>query len=332
MRYLFFLTGFLLAASAMTQPLLSLEKIEAILAGEEALLAADWPGAYAIYDTLHREDTTDPAGYLFRAGVLQAEMTDREENLYGARFNVLLDSTRYLAKQRLRNCSRCDSALYSLYLGHQYAYRSLWESRFGSGLAALGSVMKAKAAYEDGLKADSTLYDLYLGLGSYHYWKSVKAGFLRTIGLFGDDRAQGIQEIKRAIDSSLFSGKSARAALIWIWINEKDYDSAVSLATEMSQQYPSGNTFLWPLGEAYFKSGQYAPATETYNKILERLKTEPGNYYNVIEAVYWLVLSFDKLGAKKKKDSIAAYIDSIYKDIPKEIRRKQRSRLGYLQK
>jgi tetratricopeptide (TPR) repeat protein len=332
MRYFPFFIVFFLAGSLTAQTLLSSEKIESILAGEEALLAADWPAAYAIYEKLHREDTTDPAGYLLRAGLLQAEMTDREENLYGIRFNTLLDSTRFLAKRKLLSCSRRDSALCYLYLGHQYAYRSLWESRFGSGLAALSSGIKAKDAYEDGLKADSTLYDLYFGLGSYHYWKSVKAGFLRTVGLFGDDRVQGIKEIKRAIDSSLVSGRSARAALIWIWINEKDYDSAISLATEMSQQYPSGNTFLWPLGEAYFKSEQYASAAEAYNKILERLKTEPGNYYNVLEAANWLGLSFDKLGLRGKKDSIASYIDSIYQNIPKEIRRKQRSKLGYLQK
>ena len=92
----------------------------------------------------------------------------------------------------------------SLYLGHQAAYRSLYEARFGSRFSALTYGLKAKGFYRDGLAADSALYDLYLGLGSYHYWKSAKAGILRTAGIFNDDKEKGISEIRKAIDSSLF--------------------------------------------------------------------------------------------------------------------------------
>lgn len=306
------------------------EKIEIILEGQEAILNGYWEDAYRIYDELHQIDTTDPAGYLFRAAVLQAEMMDKEENLYGNRLKSLCDSTKLLSERRLNGCSLQDSALCYLYIGHQYAYRSLWEMRFGSKISALSCGFKVKGQYHKGLKVDSTLYDLYLGLGSYHYWKSVKSGILKLAGIFKDDKDKGIAEIELAVDSSLFSKEASRAALIWIMIREKNYDSAIALSKVMLQKYPDGNSFLWPLAESYYRAKRYEEAAGIYSLTLERLQDNPGNYYNIIESTYWLCSSYEKLGEKDKAKESAAYLSSVYSDIPRGIRRKQRSKLGYL--
>ncbi|MCX6827455.1 MAG: hypothetical protein NTV06_09385 [candidate division Zixibacteria bacterium] len=294
------------------------------------LLNSRWGEAKAIFMELHRRDTTDPAGYLFRAAILQAEMIDKEANLYGTEFLTLLDNTKLFAKLKLSNCNRSDSALCFLYIGHQYAYRSLWEARFGSNWSALNYGLKAKGEYHKALAVDTTLYDIYLGLGSYHYWKTARAGLLRTAGIFRDDREKGIREIKLAADSSLFSRETAHAALIWVFINEKQFDSAITLSGAMNRLYPEGNSFLWPLGEAYFKSGQYIRAAEIYDTLWRRIRKDPGNYYNLIESGYWLCISYGKIGGKIEVRQKTAYFDSIYQDIPKEIRRRQRSKLGEL--
>ena len=166
----FSLLAFLLLLTPIQSTLLTPEKLEHIDNGLSAMLNGEWDRAYGIFDDMHRRDTTDPGGYLFRASVRQAEMIDREEDLYVADYFALLDSVIVHAEKLLISCTTRDSALCYLFIGHQYAYRSIWEARFGSKFAALGDGFKAKGWYRDGLEIDSTLYDLHLGLGTYHYW------------------------------------------------------------------------------------------------------------------------------------------------------------------
>jgi len=259
-------------------------------------------------------------------------MTDKEENLYGGKFLTLCDSAQTAAEVKLENCTRRDSAFCYLYLGNQYAYRSIWESRFRSNFSALKPGMKAKSAYQKGLEVDSTFYDLYLGLGNYHYWKSVKSGLLRSFGLFKDERERGIEEIELAADSSLFSRDAALSALIWILIDRKDYESAMIPAMELNRKYPNGNTFFWPLGEVYFKSGQYEKTAEIYDMLYQRLTNAPGNYYNIIECLDRLYHSFDKLNNSDKKRETISELRALYNNIPEEVRRKQKEKLSDLMK
>jgi len=309
---------------------LTAEKTGLIRDGQTLLLNGQWDNAYALFVRYHRNDTTDPAGYLYRAAALHAEMMDREENMYGVKFEWLCDSTRLWAQRELKSCTARDSALYRLYVGHQYAYRALWESRFGSDLASLNFGIKARNQYLKGIEIDSTLYDIYLGLGNYHYWKSVKSGILKFAGIFKNEKKAGIREIMLAADSSLFSSDASKSALIWIMINEKDYDSAIALCGELREKYPNGNSFVWPMAEAFYKSGQYDKAAENYDFLLSRFKKEPGNYYNLIEAAYWLSLSYEKMGQNKKALGTVNYLRKVYKEIPPIVKRREKSKLAYL--
>jgi len=322
----------LLIPMSVSGQILSPNRIDIINRGMNLMLGGQWREAYDTFSELHLTDSNNPAGYLFRAGVLQAEMIDREENLYSKELKALLDSVEMYTKERMKFCIREDSAVYYLYLGHAYAYRSLRESRFGSKLSALSDGFKAKGRYMDGLKADSTLYDLYLGLGSYHYWKTVKAGILRTFGIFKNDRQKGIDEIQLAADSSLFSKDAARSALIWIMINDKEYDSAIEMSKALIQKFPDALSFYWPLAQSYYKKENYREASNIYRMILDRQKQSPGNYYNLIEAVHGLYFALDKSGENGKAYNVLKYLNSVYADIPKKTRHEQRSKLWSLRR
>jgi len=312
--------------------ILSPDRLDLINRGMASMLGGHWQEAYDTFSELHLTDSNNPAGYLFRAGVLQAEMIDREENLYSKELKALLDSVEMYTEERMKLCSREDSAIYYLYLGHAYAYRSLREARFGSKLSALSDGFKAKGRYMDGLKTDSTLHDLFLGLGSYHYWKTVKAGILRTFGIFKNDRQKGIDEIQLAAESSLFSKDAAQSALIWIMINDKEYDTAIEMSKTMIKKYPDALSFYWPLAQSYYRNENYEKASDIYRIILDRQKQAPGNYYNLIEAVHGLYFALDKSGENGKAYSVLQYLDSVYTDIPKNTRHEQRSKLWSLRR
>lgn len=274
----------------------------------------------------------DPAGYMFEAAVMVGRMTDREEDLYHERFLPLLDSTQAMIDSALAGADVQRTSWLYLFRGHVEAYRSLYQSRFGSFISAVKSGMRAMDNYEKGLKADSLNYDLYLGAGSYHYWKSAKAGLLRFLMIFKNEKQQGIEELRLAADSSLVFRDAARSALIWVWLNEKQYDSVLAEGGAFAGKYPGGKAVLWPMAQAYFEKRQYRSAIELYEEIRRRTEEDPGNYFNMIECDYEIGRCYERLKLTDSARTVSKRVDEYEEKIPDKIKKRQRSKLKFLKR
>lgn len=329
--------GFLLAVfvfvsmSAFAQPYPDSARLVELHDVQVALYNERFADADSIARLMIVRTPEDPSGYLFRAAAMLSEMTAYEENLYDKLFTNLIDTTIALAAHGSAQSEGATRAWMQLYLGHAHAYRALWESRFGSFIRAVRNGFAARNEYHKGLDADSSVYDLYLGLGSYHYWKSARAGMLRWMGLFSNDKDRGIHELRLAADSAIVFRDAARQALIWIMLDRKEYDSAIVLAREAHEAYSGGNLFLWPLAQAQYEAKKYRDAIETFRMIRGRLDTTRGNYYNVIEADYRLSMCYEKVQEMDRARTIARGVREYLDDVPKRIRQLHRGALEYLQ-
>lgn len=242
--------------------------------------------AEILIDSLWTHDGPPGFCHFFRAVVYQARMMAAESDFLEKEFFAALDSVETDARAMLARGG--DSALAQCFLGHSHSFRALYFGRAGSILKALKHGFKAGRAYGTGYDIDSTFHDIALGLGSYRYWKSVKTRLVNWTPLFKNERQNGIDLLHLAIDSSEISADPARVSLIWVYINEKRYPEAIRLADEMQHRHPEGMIFQWALGIAHFKNSDFSSAARIYRTILDRLAVDPGNYYNVIEAAYYL--------------------------------------------
>ncbi|MDZ4722445.1 MAG: hypothetical protein SGI97_00815 [candidate division Zixibacteria bacterium] len=273
----------------------------------------------------------DPGCYLIQAAIEMAKMAFFEDNLYPD-YAKLLDTLRMKAQMVSDSGSASTKSWMHLFVGHSKAYGSIRESRFGSLYSAIRLGLAAKSEYEAGLALDSSIYDHYMGIGTYHYWKSAKAGMLRWIGLFKNDRALGIKELYIAADSAQIFKESARSGLIWIWINKEKYDSAIAVAEEMQKAYPDGTSFLWPMAQAYFAKRDYVNTARIYRLIRDKIDDTPGNYFNLIECDYFISKCLVIL--ERKDEAIAAARDfAVYqKQIPNSTYNRQKSHISFLRK
>ncbi|MBN1213024.1 MAG: tetratricopeptide repeat protein [candidate division Zixibacteria bacterium] len=303
-----------------------------LIEAQRVLFNDRFEAADSLYSVYIEQYPDDPAGYFYKAAALLGEMSDREENLYSEQFIHLLDTVEFLTAVRLDSEDPRVRAWMYLFSGHARAYRSLWEARFGSLLSAVRTAFKARADYDEGLEQDSTLVDLYLGLGSYHYWKSARAGIFRWFGILKDDKDRGLEELYKAWRGSTISRESARAALIWVWLDCEEYDSVITIAREVLEKFPGGKSFLWPLAQAYYEKKDYTAALEIYQKLRTMIAPAPGNYYNLIECDFYLNQCYDELGktdeARRAARDFKAYLDKV----PGEIRRKLRLHIGHLKR
>lgn len=305
-------------------------KVQALTEGQMLLFNDRFSTVDSLYDSYIAEYPNDPAGYLFRAAALMGMMADREEKIQVEKFKALLDSVESITDKAIDSCDEQTRAWLYLMKGHAKAYRSLWESRFGSFLSAVKLGFSARSEYSNGLRADSTCYDLYLGLGTYHYWKSAKGGLLRFLRILKNEKDKGIEELYLAADSSLLSRDAARSALIWVYLDRKQYDSVVTIAGEFVSRFPYGKSFLWPLATAHHSRKQYQEALATYQKIRKHTEVESGNYFNLIECDYYICRCLEKLDRQREAIREARQVSRYYNSIPGNTRERQRTKLVYL--
>ncbi|MCK5126438.1 MAG: bacterial transcriptional activator domain-containing protein [candidate division Zixibacteria bacterium] len=249
--------------------------------------------AGAVIDSLADSDCSRPFIFLSYSTLYQSQMMTAESEFLEKEFYSALDSLEFYSELMLETGQ--DSAMAYFLLGHNKAFRSLYDGRAGHTWSAIKKGLGARNAYSKAFDIDSTLYDIGLGLGSYRYWKSVKTKAINWTPLFKNEKKNGIELLRLAADSSEISQDAAVSSLIWIYISEKRYGEAIRLADEMRLKYPKGLTFVWALASAYYKFGDCPAAIEMYRTINRRVAGNPGNYFNYIESAFYIVKCLDEI-------------------------------------
>ena len=239
--------------------------------------------AYGSCGRLNDTIPGQPIYHLAYASVLHAEMFDAEEYGRGKTFIAHIDSSIKVLKKWTDD--NPDDPWGYFFLGSAYGYKATWHGQKKSWLKSLIDGLKAKGKFAKALKIDSTLYDAYTGMGNYHYWSSAKLG--KYIPFLPDNRDKGLEELKLAADSSIFSKKPAVFGLAWALIHEKQFSRAVKVGRRLYEETSGGRASLWILGGVYWRMGNLRYAERYYGELIESLQQAGGqNYYNLIFCGY----------------------------------------------
>lgn len=299
-----------------------------ILEGIQASFQENYPLAESKFDTLTQIAPQDPAGYFFKAALYHAQMIDYENNFREEEFYDQVDVAKKLARKRLKK-EKNDAWSY-LILGNAYGAKAVYEAKKGSWWAGLNEGLRAKSFLKEAIKRDPELYDAYVGLGSYHFWASVMTKAFWWLPFVGDNREQGIAEMKLAYEKSTFSQAASASGLIWMYIRQEEYDQAISLAQKMQSQYPRGKSFLWALAEAYYDKGDWNNALLNYLELSERIEkknssSNPDQSYNLIECRFYIANCLFSLGRYPECDSVCQKILNL--PLTEKIEKRQKDKL-----
>jgi tetratricopeptide (TPR) repeat protein len=249
----------------------------------------------------------DPIGYFYVAASIQTMMDDYRNYSYQDEFNKYMDLTIKTAeaKSKQKHLTADDY----LYLGGAVGYRGIHKALTGNWPGAFVDGLKGKGYLEDALKLNPKLYDVYYGLGSYHFWKSLKSKIFWWLPFVADNRQMGIDMIKLAIEKGRFARDDAQLALVRIWVENKEYDKAFAQIETLQKKYPHKPFLFWFLAQAQRDNKMYDGAILTYRQLLEALTSSP--YYSPageVECRYDLALTYYDKG---DLDDALAQVDSI---------------------
>jgi hypothetical protein len=304
-----------------------------ILEGIEATFQESYLLAESRFKTLIEMAPEDPAGYFFKAALYQAQMIDHESNFKEKDFYKNIKTAKKFARERIKRDNK-DAWAY-LILGNTYGAKAVYEARKGNWWSGLNNGFYAKSALKETIKHDPELYDAYIGLGSYHFWASVKTKAFWWLPFIGDHREKGISEMKLAYEKSIFSSGAAASGLIWIYIEEKKFDQAISLAQKMQSKYTQGKYFLWALAQAYFDKRDWNNALLKYQELLERVERNhasknPDQFYNLIECKFFIANCLFSLGRYGECATLCQEILNL--PLNEKIKKRQETKLKKIQR
>ena len=246
----------------------------------------------SIFRELEEMYPNHPGPNFFKAATYQSWMSNFRIN----NFQQELEKNVQLAIDKgngLLRKGRDDPWLY-FYVGAAYGYRAFNRFRKHDFIGAYLDGKKGVNNFDKALTIEPTLYDVYLGLGVYHYWRTAKSKFLRVIAFWmSDKRELGLRQIEFSVDHALYSRNEAIYALIVAFFDSSRYEKALNLynRTIARKKRPSLSD-LYYKGRLLIQFQRWEEAETTFQKILQRI--EKREYTSVgyqIESKYWIALA-----------------------------------------
>ncbi|MGH7494245.1 MAG: hypothetical protein ACREOO_17885 [bacterium] len=232
-----------------------------------ATIQQKYDRANAFIDTVIAHAPEEPIGYLFRAATLQSRMLDYENDADAAVFMKSLKTCRQLSEKMLhKNPSHAHA---HFWLGSAYGYEAFYLGKKRRYIEAVHKGWKTIQHLETAVRLEPDLYDAYLGIGTYKYYRSkMKLFFL------GDESAEGLAMVRQAATRGKYSRYAAINGLTWMLLDENLVAEAYSMTDSVLQQFPHSRFFLWGAAESAARLQEFERARECYRQIMDSLQEE----------------------------------------------------------
>lgn len=253
--------------------------------------------AIALFDSLQKAFPNHPAPYFYRAATYQTWMSSYRINKFHDELEenvkLAIDIGNDLLKERE------DDPWLNFYIGAAYGYRAFFRVRSWNFIGAYSDGKKGIGNFNKALEKDSTLYDVYLGLGSYHYWRTARSGFIRVIAFWmSDKRDFGLEQMEFTIQHGRYAREEATMALATSLFDYEKYERALNILEAFMAQYQKQLiSSLYLHGRTLIHFDRWPEVQANFEEILNRLKNY--QYQSIgyqVECKYWIAAALKGQG------------------------------------
>jgi tetratricopeptide (TPR) repeat protein len=248
-----------------------------------------FPESLQIFDSLQQIFPDHPAPYFYKAAVYQTWMStyrfsnfqkELEDNV-----QLAINAGNELLKERE------DDPWLNFYIGAAYGYRAFFRVRKWNWIGAFLDGKKGIGNFNKALEKEPQLYDVYLGLGTYHYWRTARSKFIRIMAFWMPDKRDfGLQQMAFSIHHGRYSPEEASLALVTALFDYQKYDRALAvLDSFMTQSEVIVTPALYLRGRLMAEFGNWSEAKALFTEIRDRLKTQLNASIGYqVECQYWI--------------------------------------------
>jgi tetratricopeptide (TPR) repeat protein len=252
--------------------------------GIELTLTNNFPEAIMLYQELIDQYPYEAMGYFYKGAALQAQMLDAEDYGQKEEFYQLMRKATRLSDSLLQK--RPDDGWLYFYKGSAYLYQSFLKMKEDRWYSAYRDATRGVKNLQKTIEVDSLLYDAYMGIGGYKYWKSARANFLLWLPFISDERKEGIRMISLAIEKGTFVGYVGKDQLVYILIDYGDSESALKIARENHEQHPDSRFLQWSYASAALHEEEWEVSKQLYEDLLHQIRRlAVHNHFNEVDCL-----------------------------------------------
>ena len=154
----------------------------------------------------------------------------------------------------------------------------------------------------ESLRMDPNLYDAYVGIGTYMYWRSRLVNELMWLPFVRDEREEGIRLLRIAEERSRYSRVGAKCQLIWILVREGRFAEGVEIGRELYAQYPRSSVVIFGYATALLGRGELQEAEGVYKEALRMYEGKYRIYPYAMECRWGLAKVYFQQGEMRKAE------------------------------
>jgi tetratricopeptide (TPR) repeat protein len=288
------LTVFVFSAPAYAKVTINEQMDILIHQGIEKVQHEQIEGALADFQQIILMDPKSPVGYFYIAALYEVLMQNYRTRAFSEKFYYYVGKAIALGEESVKRDGNDEWA--NFYLGGAYGYRAIDRSENGNWFGAFLDAQNGAEYLQAAININPMLYDAYFGFGVYKYWRSVKSKVLWFLPFFEDERAAGIRDIQTAITMGKYTRIAGKRALIGIYYNEKEYDSALQLIGEILSEYPEDVHAVKMKGVIFYDQKRWDEAVLVFSRLSDQLRNSRWKNSGIdMEVEYYLTLANYKL-------------------------------------
>lgn len=244
-----------------------------------------------IFDSLLKTCPENPAPYFFKAAAYQSWMSSLRTNRFEQELAQNIDEAIRKGNFMLRH--KRDPWV-SFYVGATYGYRALYGFRKHDWISAYLDAGKGVENFQQALEREPLLYDAYLGLGSYHYWRSAKSETLRLIAFWiPDKRELGLKQLRFAFEHGRYAVHEAGYNLVAAYYDAgQNREAMETLNRTIQGKNAVGLSDLYYKGRLLIRFEKWQEVERTFRDLLMCLQTQ--DIVSVgyqVECLYWIAVA-----------------------------------------
>jgi len=248
------------------------EFVWACYQGIEYIYKRDYKNAKSHWDSLNTKYPNRGVGHVGNVLLYQALMLENFDYRYEQQY--LFHSQKALEELSDALQKPGEEAWEHFLTGGMIGIESIHTMRRGDfvpaltrGVEAIGHVKKVK-------ELAPKFSDPVLGDGLYKYWKTVVSQNSKLLPDGSDDRVEGISLMRKAESEAVFVGPASTLALVFTWIEEREFNRSLESCMRNRRQYPQNIINSMVMGRVYMYMRKYDNSLKIFDEVLQ---TAPDN-------------------------------------------------------
>ena len=243
----------------------------------DCALDFEYSKALALLDSLGLENPEDARPYLFKAVVyIQFLVNCRNQEKNSTLFFQNIQEAEKIAR-RMAETNKDDWHANFL-LGGVYGWKAKYYLDAGSKWKTFVNARRAKGYFERTQKLNPDCFDVYYGLGVYHYYAGTLPKLLRfflPLLNFEGDTKRGIGELNSAKEKGTYSSDFAAYELVLIYLDkEQKREDGLRLVLKLCERYPRNFNFQLLCAQYYHYLGEDSSAQSTIDRLKSKIQDE----------------------------------------------------------